>query len=46
MLDFTRWLARRPERLFVLVGHSLFWHQFLGKKHPKLHNCEVVCMSW
>jgi hypothetical protein len=43
--EFSRWLATRPERLFVLVGHHTFWYHFTNKqKHLK--NCEVHVMSW
>jgi broad specificity phosphatase PhoE len=41
---FRGWLNRRPERLVVAVGHSLFWRAFLGDAHS-MGNCEVkLCL--
>ncbi|KAL6748084.1 hypothetical protein V8C86DRAFT_3105332 [Haematococcus lacustris] len=43
--EFTRWLNGRPESLFVLIGHGSYWYNFMGKQ-KRMHNCEVIQMSW
>ena len=43
--EFKRWLLVRPERVFVVVGHSAFFRQFCsgyaGQQPERMRNCEV-----
>lgn len=38
--EFRAWLAVRPEKVIVVVGHSNFFKFYLGMSE-KLKNCEV-----
>ena len=43
--QFRKWVIDRPERVFVAVGHSMFWRDFAtsvqnGVKQETLRNCE------
>jgi broad specificity phosphatase PhoE len=40
MRAFGHWIARRPERVIAVVGHSMFIKRFTGMSR-KLRNCEV-----
>jgi hypothetical protein len=42
---FRKWIIDRPEKVFVAVGHSMFWKEFAtsvhnGVKQDTLRNCE------
>ena len=42
---FRKWIIDRPEKVFVAVGHSMFWRDFAtsvhnGVKQDTLRNCE------
>ena len=45
ILAFHRWIAQRPARVIVVIGHSEFFRRCavqLGGKHVgKLDNCQV-----
>ena len=43
--EFRKWVIDRPERVFVAVGHSMFWRDFAtsvhnGVKQDTMRNCE------
>lgn len=43
--QFRKWIIDRPEKVFVAVGHSMFWKEFAtsvhnGIKQETLRNCE------
>ena len=38
--SFQQWLAERPEKVIVVVGHSNFFKYYL-RMSDKLRNCEV-----
>ena len=43
--QFRKWIIDRPEKVFVAVGHSMFWKDFAtsvqnGVKQETLRNCE------
>lgn len=42
--EFRKWILDRPEKVFVAVGHSMFWKEFAtacknGVKQEHLRNC-------
>ncbi len=39
--EFSRWIASRPERTVVVVGHAGFFQRLTGRR---LENCEI--MKW